>query len=145
MNLPVRTRRGFMKALGLASAGCALTGALVAKAAAPRTKPMRTIISKGLGRIIILSFDRGEKLRESIRAKLAELGVRNAVLLSAIGTLEKARFHRIKNTNRRAEDEIFELDGPMELATVNGIVADGEPHFHMVFQGIILRLSDLTS
>ena len=97
---------------------------------------MRTIVSKGFGRIIILSFDRGEKLREGIRDKLKELGVKNAVLVSAIGTFEKARFHRIKNTNRLPEDEIFEIDGPMELAAVDGIVADGEPHFHMVFQDL---------
>ncbi len=62
---------------------------------------MRTIVSEGLGRIVILSFDRGEKLREGIRDKLKGLGIRNAVLLSAIGTFEKARFHRIKNTNQR--------------------------------------------
>ncbi|MGA2069646.1 MAG: PPC domain-containing DNA-binding protein [Thermoguttaceae bacterium] len=97
---------------------------------------MRTIVSDGLGRIVILSFDRGEKLREGIRDKLKGLGIRNAVLLSAIGTFEKARFHRIKNTNQRPEDEVFEVGGPMELASVDGIVADGEPHFHMTFQDL---------
>jgi len=97
---------------------------------------MRTIVSEGLGRIVILSFDRGEKLREGIRDKLKELGIKNAVLISGIGTFEKARFHRIKNTNQRPESEIFEISGPMELAAVDGIVADGEPHLHMVFQDL---------
>ena len=97
---------------------------------------MRTIISEGFGRIVVLGFDRGEKLREGIRDKLKELGLKNAVLVSAIGTFEKARFHRIKTTNQKPEDEIFEVDGPMELSSVDGIVADGEPHFHMVFQDL---------
>ena len=97
---------------------------------------MRTILSEGFGRVVILSFDRGEKLREGIRDKLKELGIKNAVLVSAIGTFEKARFHRIKNTNPRPESEIFEIDGPMELAAVDGIVANGEPHLHMVFQDL---------
>lgn len=79
---------------------------------------MRTIVTEGLGRIVILSFDRGEKLREGIREKLKELGIRNAVLLSAIGTFEKARFHRIKHTKQRPEDEVFEVSGPIELASV---------------------------
>ena len=96
----------------------------------------KAIVCEGLGRIVILRFDRGDKLREGICAKLRELGIKNAVLLSAIGTFEKARFHRIKNTNPRAEDEILEVEGPMELASVAGIVADGEPHFHMVFQDL---------
>jgi predicted DNA-binding protein with PD1-like motif len=99
-------------------------------------KGIRAIVSEGLGRIVILSFERGEKLREGIRGKLKELGIKNAVLLSAIGTFEKARFHRIKNTKPHPEDEIIEVEGPMELAAVDGIVADGEPHFHMVFQDL---------
>ena len=55
---------------------------------------------------------------------------------SAIGTLEKARFHRIKHTQKKPQDEIFEIDGPFELASIDGIVADGEPHFHMTFQDL---------
>ena len=97
---------------------------------------MRTIVSKGFGRVVILSFDRGEKLREGIRDKLKELGIRNAVVLSAIGTFEKARFHRITTTDPRSKDEIIEIAGPMELAAVDGIVADGEPHLHMAFQDL---------
>ena len=57
------------------------------------------IVSEGLGRIVILHFGRGDKLREGIRDKLQELGIKNAVLIGAIGTFEKARFHRIKNLN----------------------------------------------
>jgi len=97
---------------------------------------MRTIVSEGLGRIVILGFDRGEKLREGIRDKLKELGIRNAVLLSAIGTLEKTRFHRILHTRAKPEDEVIEVDGPVELSSVEGIVVDGEPHFHMAFQDL---------
>ncbi len=136
MTLPAQPRRAFLKAFALGAAAWAAAGNPVMGAASREKQPMRTIISKGFGRIIILSFDRGEKLRESIREKLRELGVKNAVLVSAIGTLEKARFHRIKNTNRLPEDEIFESNAPIELAAVDGIVADGEPHFHMVFQDL---------
>jgi len=130
------TRRTFIKTLALGAAACAVANSAAAGQMKSGEHGMRTIVSDGLGRIIILSFDRGEKLREGIREKLRELGVRDAVLLSAIGTLEKARFHRIKNTNRRPEDEIFEVVAPIELAAIDGIVADGEPHFHMVFQDL---------
>ena len=129
------TRRAFVKAAALGAAACAADSAWAA-GEATRAGGVQSFVSEGLGRIVILRFDRGAKLREGIRDKLQELGIRNAVLLSAIGTFEKARFHRIKNTNPRAEDEIIEIEGPMELASVAGIVADGEPHFHMVFQDL---------
>lgn len=131
-----RSRRAFLKALAFGAAACAGEGGEVFSAPPRGEGSMRTIISEGLGRIVILSFDRGEKLREGIRDKLRELGIKDAVLLSAIGTFEKAQFHRIKTTNQRPEDEIFEVQGPMELASVDGIVADGEPHFHMSFQDL---------
>jgi uncharacterized protein len=129
------TRRTFIKVLALGAATCA-SGARPVFGQRPGGEEMRTIVSEGFGRIVILSLDRGEKLREGIRDKLKELDIRNAVLVSAIGTFEKARFHRIKNTNQRAEDEIFEVSGPMELASVDGVVADGDPHFHMTFQDL---------
>lgn len=129
------TRRAFVKAVAVGAAACAAEGALVG-GESTRAGGVPPIVSEGLGRIVILHFGRGEKLREGIRDKLQELGIKNAVLLSAIGTFEKARFHRIKNTNPRAEDEIIVVEGPMELASVAGIVADGEPHFHMVFQDL---------
>jgi len=136
MNWPKHTRRTFIKALAAGAATCAAGGDAAIGQTTRGERAMRTIVSEGLGRIVILSFDRGEKLREGIRDKLKELGIKNAVLVSAIGTFEKARFHRIKNTNQRPEDEIIEISGPMELAAVDGIVADGEPHFHMVFQDL---------
>ena len=103
-DLPIRTslntRRAFVKALVLGVAASTAGTRPVLGQTARGDKVMRTIVSEGLGRVVILSFDHGEKLREGIRDKLKELGIRNAVLLSAIGTFEKARFHRIKNTNR---------------------------------------------
>jgi hypothetical protein len=136
MNESKLRRRGFLKAMALGAAACAAGNEMGIQQAGGGERRMRTIVSEGLGRIVILSFDRGEKLREGIRDKLKELGIRNAVVLSAIGTFEKARFHRITTTDQRPKDEIIEIAGPMELAAVDGIVADGEPHLHMAFQDL---------
>jgi uncharacterized protein len=135
MNPTSTTRRAFVQALALGAASGTAHGILADEPAAPQ-HGVKAIVSEGLGRIVILSFDRGARLREGIRDKLKELGIRNAVLVSAIGTFEKARFHRIKNTNPHPEDEIIEVEGPMELAAGDGNVADGEPHFHMVFEDL---------
>ena len=130
------SRRNVLKT-GAAAVTAGMIGSKLVPTETIRSKQgIRTIVSEGLGRIVILSFDRGEKLREGIRDKLRELGIRDAVLLSAIGTFDKARFHRITHTAPHPKDETIEVEGPMELAAVDGIVADGEPHFHMVFQDL---------
>lgn len=99
---------------------------------------MRSFVSEGAGRLIVLNFERGEKLLEGTREKLRELGVKNAVLVSAIGTFSKARMHRVTTLDPKPMDEIICVEAPMELSAAQGIVANGEPHFHMVF-------SDLTT
>lgn len=127
-------RRNFFRTLFLGGVANLVTCGVTFSEPAYPGRHMRTIIGASLGRVVILSFDRGEKFLESIRDKLRELGIKNAVLVGAVGTFEKARFHRITTTQPTPQDEIIEVEGPIELAAVDGVVADGEPHFHMVFQ-----------
>ncbi|HBR30335.1 MAG TPA: DUF296 domain-containing protein [Firmicutes bacterium] len=97
---------------------------------------MRTFTGSGLGRVIVINLERGEKLLESIRNHLKEIGVENAILLSAIGSLQKVHFHRVLSLDEKPEDEFLVLEKPFEISAMQGIVASGEPHFHMVFSDL---------
>ena len=132
----MKSRRLFLKALGMSVTALTVANENTHGYAKEGEVGMRTIVSEGLGRIVILSFDRGEYLREGIRDKMKELGIKNAVLVSAIGTFYKAEYHRIKTTDPKPTDEFLTAEGPMELSSVDGIIADGEPHFHMTFQDL---------
>jgi predicted DNA-binding protein with PD1-like motif len=130
------TRRSFLKVLGTGAAGLAVSGADVngqTPQATPNVSSPRAMVGE-FGRIVVLIFQRGDKLREGIRDKLKELGIPNAVLVSAIGTLDKAVFHRITSTGPKAQQEVITVEAPIEFASISGIVADGEPHFHFTFQ-----------
>ena len=97
---------------------------------------MRTFVGEGLGRIVVLNLQRDEKVLESIRGQLAELGIKNAIVMSAIGSLKKAVFHRVTGFEKSPVDEFVTLEKPIELASLQGIVVDGEPHFHMVISDL---------
>mgnify|MGYP000959970525 FL=1 len=97
---------------------------------------MRKFIGEGIGRIVVLNLQRGEKLLESIRKQLKEEGIKNAIVLSAIGSLQKAVFHRVTGMEETPVDEFITLEEPMELASLQGVVIDGEPHFHMVISDL---------
>ena len=97
---------------------------------------MRKFIGEGIGRIVVLNLQRGEKLLESIREQLKEEGIKNAIVLSAIGSLQKAVFHRVTGMEETPVDEFITLEEPMELASLQGVVIDGEPHFHMVISDL---------
>ncbi len=97
---------------------------------------MRTFVGSGFGRVVVINLQRGERVLESVRSQLKELGIKDAVILSAIGSLQKAVFHRVTGMGASPVDEFVTLEQPMELASVQGVVIDGEPHFHMVISDL---------
>ena len=63
---------------------------------------MRNFIANEYGRILVIHLGKGELLLESIQKALDAQGIRNAVLLSAIGSLRKLSMHIIMDTDDNA-------------------------------------------
>lgn len=93
---------------------------------------MISFIKGGTGRSIIINLERGDLLLESIMEILEKEGIRDAILTSAIGSLSKVSLHRVTGMEPEPVDEFITLESPMELASLQGFVVDGHPHFHMV-------------
>ncbi len=81
----------------------------------------------------ILRLDPGDYLLESIQELIARENIRNAVVISGIGTLDHCVLHMVMTTSYPPVEH-FERweDKPLELASIDGIIADGVPHLHMV-------------
>ena len=88
--------------------------------------------AQGTGRVFVVGLKRGELLLESIVRTIEEEHIQNAIITSAIGSLQKVVLHRVIGLGREPEDEFITLERPMELASLQGMIADGQPHFHMV-------------
>ena len=86
----------------------------------------------GPTQVVTVGIAPGEMLLESIRQALADQGVRNGVVVSGIGTLKNLRMHYILHTDFPAADEIISIERPLELLSVSGVIADGQPHLHVV-------------
>ncbi len=89
-------------------------------------------VKEGIGRLIIINLERGDLLLESITQELNRLGIRDAVITSAIGSLSKVHLHRVTSMESVPVDEFIVLEKPMELSSLQGLVIDGHPHIHMV-------------
>ncbi|MBW2059236.1 MAG: DNA-binding protein [Deltaproteobacteria bacterium] len=83
-------------------------------------------------RVVTIGFEPGEMLLESIKEAIAKAGVENGVVVSGIGTLKSCQMHYVTHTDFPAVDRFYTLQKPLELLSVNGIIADGEPHLHIV-------------
>lgn len=97
---------------------------------------MIRFIGEGTGRVVVINLRRGDLLLESIEKELAALSIKNAIITSAIGSLQKAVFHRVTGMEAEPVDEFITVEKPLELASVQGLVVDGHPHFHMVVSDV---------
>ncbi|MGO5050040.1 PPC domain-containing DNA-binding protein [Dysosmobacter sp. Sow4_B12] len=93
---------------------------------------MTNFVANEYGRLLVVHLRKGDLLLESIQKALDENGIKNAVLLSAIGSLRKLSMHIILDTEDNANNSFLVVEKPFELCAMQGLVLDGVPHFHMV-------------
>ncbi|MEM2448653.1 MAG: DNA-binding protein [Candidatus Bathyarchaeia archaeon] len=86
-----------------------------------------------LGRVFIVRLDPGDYVLESITELAVREKIKDAIVISAVGTLDECTLHMVTTTGyppkeyfRRWENE------PLELVSVAGVIADGKPHLHAV-------------
>ena len=93
---------------------------------------MFTLTNGISGRIVTVSLRRGEMLLEGIQEAIRETGIRDAAVLSCIGTLSSMTWHRVTTLDLKPREEYPTVKGPLELCCLQGLVVEGMPHFHVV-------------
>jgi predicted DNA-binding protein with PD1-like motif len=86
----------------------------------------------GSTELVVVGLQPGELLLESVQQAVRDRGIRNGAVVSGIGTLKTCTLHYIEHVNFPPTDRFFTLDKPLELLSVSGLIADGEPHLHVV-------------
>ena len=93
---------------------------------------MFTLTNQPGTRILTISLRRGEMLLEGIRQAIEESGIRDAVVLSCIGTLSSMVWHRVSTLDAKPVEVYPQVHGPLELCALQGLVVEGVPHFHII-------------
>jgi predicted DNA-binding protein with PD1-like motif len=92
---------------------------------------MEIIPYSGSTHLVVVGFKPGELLLESIKEAIQAQGIRNGAVVSGIGTLKTCQMHYVEHTGFPPRDHFYTLNKPLELLSVNGLIADGEPHLHI--------------
>jgi len=93
---------------------------------------MKSFTGNSFGKVHVLRLDRGDFLLESIEEFVKEKNINNAVVLSGIGTLDYCVLHMVTTTGLPPVNHFEKWeDKPLEIASIDGIIADGRPHLHM--------------
>jgi len=80
--------------------------------------------------IICVYLGYGDDFHECIERVARQKDIQSGAILSAVGTFDRARIHHISTTDFPAQDVFVEKEGPIELVSVSGIIADYKPHMH---------------
>ena len=84
-----------------------------------------------VSRIVFVRLDPGEDVLAALREAVREQGLRNAAILSGVGSLDQYRVHVVETTNMPPGNIFFGREGPFDILTVTGLVVDGEIHAHI--------------
>jgi predicted DNA-binding protein with PD1-like motif len=76
-------------------------------------------------------IDRGEDLLKSIIKAVEDTKLDTGVVVSGVGSLLKARIHMVSSSDFPPKDDFLEFEGPLEIVSLQGIIADGQPHLHI--------------
>lgn len=85
-----------------------------------------------LKNVIVLGLGPGELVLESIEAVIQKEGIKNGVILTGFGTLSQVHLHWVTTTGFPPVEHFERYEGPFELLSLHGIIANEEPHIHAV-------------
>ncbi len=91
-------------------------------------------------RYIALRLDPGEDVLLALRDAVREHDIRNAAILSGVGSLDRYHFHVVKTTNMPPGNTFVRGEGPFDILTVTGLVVNGEVHAHITFSNTELAM-----
>jgi len=90
----------------------------------------------GAVRTMMISFRRGDYIIEELRELFKREGIDAALITSGIGSFDLCNLHTITNTTLPPGERYFSLEGPLEVGSLLGSVAGGEPHIHVVLHDV---------
>ena len=94
---------------------------------------MDTFVTEDKDKIHILGLDQGDYVLESICRLIKEKDIRQGIVLSGIGTLDRCVIHMVTTTGYPPVEHFASWeDQPLELPSIQGIIASGTPHLYIV-------------
>lgn len=94
---------------------------------------MRYFPNGRIDRVIIASLAPGDLFLECVEEIIKMEGIQTGVVTSGVGSFRKFKYHTISWTGMPPKDRFHDIEGPVELGGIQGLIIDGEPHLHTTF------------
>jgi uncharacterized protein len=93
---------------------------------------MVVIPDQGIVRSFLIAFRRGEDVVQMLSEYLRSSHMDTGLIVSGVGSFDTCSLHYITSTDLKPRDEHLFLEGPIEIGCLQGTIAAGEPHIHVV-------------
>ncbi len=94
---------------------------------------MQVVVDSSFKKIVIVRLRNGMDLLDGLKMAVAENGIKNAAILSGVGSLTSYSIHVVDNVTFPPKEAFPKGEGPQDLVNVNGYVMDGRVHAHITF------------
>ena len=91
---------------------------------------MRTIETR-LGRTHVVRMATGEDVLAALESAVGGLRLRNAAILSGVGSVSSYHVHVVETTKLPPGNIYLRAAGPFDVLNVNGLIIDGRVHAHI--------------
>lgn len=98
---------------------------VIAVLALPAAAQEPAVFPANMSKVYRIRIDKDANLLESIQAAIKKNGIEDGAVLTAAGALGECTFHGVGGTKQSIKEE-------MEINHLGGIIANGEPHLHVV-------------
>jgi predicted DNA-binding protein with PD1-like motif len=113
-----------------------LAAAIAAVAFGQDSSPEKVFGGAKIEEVYRIRLDRGDLLLETILDTIKKHDIQDGALLTAVGSLQECTFHGVVSLAEKPEQKFTTLKEPMEILNINGMIAAGEPHFHMTLSNM---------
>lgn len=100
-----------------------LSVALILITAAAAQEP--AVFPAKVSQVYRIRLDKDAGLLESIATVIQKHGIKDGAVLTAVGALATCTFHGVGGGKTK-------VDEPMEINSLGGVIANGEPHIHVM-------------
>jgi uncharacterized protein len=94
--------------------------------AAVEIRPLR------LDRLVVVRMKNGADLLAGLEEAVAREKIKNAVIISAIGSVTSYHIHVVDNRTLPPKDEFLKAEEPFDIGSTQGYVINGRVHCHIV-------------
>lgn len=81
--------------------------------------------------LFFVRFNEGEDILRSMRKAVADYGIKNAVIVSGLGSIVSYHFHVIDSFVNPPREVYPKGEQPCDIVNINGFVIDGRVHAHI--------------